>query len=140
MSVKTKFILTYVGGIVTGIVLMYVFALVVNSTQQGQVNMINRNVVMFDEPNQAIKAKTLEVMQVLPNGCALATVGYSSYDDVEDNNYGMVVMFLAKQGVSYFDDQKISVPFGKCLRQVGTYTYESKMGMKTVPVVEIMDI
>ena len=50
MSTKTKFILTYVGGIVTGIVLMFVFALIVNSTQQGQANAVNREVVMFEKP------------------------------------------------------------------------------------------
>lgn len=132
MNTKTKFILTYVGGIVTGIVLMIVFALIVNSTQQGQANMIDSDVVMFEQPQQVIKARTLRVMQVLPNGSALATV------DILENNGGMVVMFLAKDGVSYFDDQKINVPSEKCLKQVGTYTYESKLGMKTVPVVEIM--
>lgn len=132
MSTKTKFILTYVGGVVTGIILMFVFALVVNSTQQGQADAINRDVVLFEKPQQVVKASTLEVMQVLPDGSALATV------DIMEDNGGMVVMFMAKEGVSYFDDQKIVVPSDKCLRQVGTYTYESKMGMKTVPVVEIM--
>lgn len=139
MNTKTKFILTYVGGIVTGIILMIVFALFVNSTQQGQANLIVRDVVMFEKPQQEIKASTLRVMQVLPNGSALATVEDTSYDVTEDSNFGMVVLFLAKQGSSYFDDQKINVPSGKCLRQVGTYTYESNSGMKTVPVVEILD-
>lgn len=133
MSTKTKFMLTYVGGIVTGIVLMFVFALIVNSTQQGQANAVNRDVVMFEKPQQVITASTLKVIQVLPDGSALATV-----DFVEDNG-GMVVMFLAKDGMAYYDDQKINVPSGKCLRQVGTFTYESKMGQKTVPVVEILD-
>lgn len=132
MTTKTKFILTYVGGIVTGIVLVFAFAFIVNSTQQGQANAISRDVVMFEKPQQVVAARTLRVIQVLPDGSALATV------DIMEINGGMVVMFLAKEGVSYYDDQKIKVPSGKCLRQVGTYTYESKMGMKTVPVVEIM--
>ena len=139
MSTKVKFILTYVGGIVTGIILMFVFAWVINSTQQGQANSIDRDVVMFEKPQQTISASTLKIIQVLPNGSALATVEDTNYDVTEDTNYGMVVLFLAKQGVSYFDDQKINVPSGKCLRQVGTYTYESKLGVKTVPVVEITD-
>jgi len=133
MSTKAKFILTYVGGIVTGIVLVFVFALIVNSTQQGQANAINRDVVLFEKPQQVVKASILKVMQVLPDGSALATV------DILEDNGGMVVMFLAKDGMAYYDDQKINVPSDKCLRQVGTYTYESKMGMKTVPVVEILD-
>lgn len=133
MNTKVKFILTYVGGIVTGVVLMFVFAFIVNSTQQGQANAINRDVVMFEKPQQVVAASTLKVIQVLPDGSALATV------DIMEDNGGMVVLFLAKDGMSYYDDQKIKVPSDKCLRQVGTYTYESKMGMKTVPVVEIMD-
>ena len=133
MSTKTKFILTYVGGIVTGIILMFVFAMIVGSTRQRQANSIDRDVVMFEKPHQVIKATKLEVMQVLPDGSALATV------DIMEDNGGMVVMFLAEDDVSYFDDQKINVPSDKCLRQVGTYTYESKLGVKTVPVVEIMD-
>lgn len=133
MSTKTKFILTYVGGIITGVLLMFAFAMVVNSTQQGQANSIARDVVMFDKPHQVIRANNLKVMQVLPDGSALATV------DIMEDNGGLVVMFLAKDGTSYFDDQKINVPSGKNLRQVGTYTYESNSGMKTVPVVEILD-
>lgn len=138
MSTKAKFILTYVGGIVTGLVLMFVFLFFVGLSQQGQANSIGRDVVLFEKPQQVIKAKTLKVIQVLPDGSALATVEYNSGDVMEDSNYGMVVMFLAKQGSSYFDAQKIRVPSDECLRQVGNYTYESKMGMKTVPVVEIM--
>lgn len=133
MSTKAKFILTYVGGVVTGIILVVVFALIVNSTQQGQANAINRDVVLFEKPHQVVNARTLKVMQVLPDGSALATV------DIMEDNGGMVVMFLAKDGASYFDDQKISVPSGKCLRQIGNFTYECKMGMKTVPVVEILN-
>ena len=138
MSTKAKFILAYVGGIVTGIVLMFIFLFVIGMSQQGQADAVDRNVVMFEQPQQVIKARTLRVMQVLPNGSALATVEDTSYDVTEDSNFGMIVLFLAKQGSSYFDDQRINVPSDKCLRQVGTYTYESKSGMKTVPVVEIM--
>lgn len=133
MTTKVKFILTYVGGIVTGAILMVVFLFFVGKSQQGQANSVNRNVVMFEKPQQVITARTLKVMQVLPDGSALATV-----DFMEDNG-GMVAMFLAKDGMSYYDDQKIIVPSDKCLRQIGTYSYESKMGMKTVPVVEILD-
>lgn len=102
-------------------------------SQNGQANSINRNVVMFEKPQEVITASTLKVIQVLPDGSALATV------DIMEDNGGLVVMFLAKDGMAYYDDQKIDVPSDKCIRQVGTYTYESKIRMKTVPVVEILD-
>ena len=38
-------------------------------------------------------------MQVLPDGSALATV-----EDISD--IGMVVLFLANKGISYYDDKK----------------------------------
>ena len=135
MSTKTKFILTYVGGIVTGVILMFVFALVVNSTQQGQANSIDRDVVMFEKPQQTIRCNKFQVFQVLPNGSALA-----SGDDDNLDYLGMVVMFLSDDGSSYFDDQKIVIPSGKCVRQIGTYKYMTRQNLeKTVPVVEIMD-
>jgi hypothetical protein len=51
----------------------------------------------------------------------------------------MVVLFIADENTHYYDDQIISVPRGKCVRQIGTYQYETKMGYKTVPAVAIFD-
>ena len=56
------------------------------------------------------------------------------------DNFGMIVLFLADKGTSYYDDQKIDVPSGKKVMQVGTYKYVTRSEMeKTVPVVEILD-
>jgi hypothetical protein len=97
MTTRTKSALIYVGGIITGVILTFVFFFVV---ALGNTNNSSKdNIVMFDEPQQEIKAKSFEVMQVLSDGNALATV-----EDI--SNYGMVVMFLAEKGASYYDDQK----------------------------------
>lgn len=130
MATRTKFILTYLGGIITGIVLTFVFAFV---TYQGNSSPLGNDIVMFEKPQQEIKVKSFEVMQVLPDGSALARV--------EDwDNFGMIVLFLADEGTSYYDDQKIDVPSGKKVMQVGTYKYVTRSEMeKTVPVVEILD-
>lgn len=131
MTTRAKSILIYVGGIVTGIILTFAFFFLV---ALGNANgSSNDNIVMLDEPQQEIKAKSFEVMQVLPDGSALATV--------EDYpNLGTVVMFLAEKGISYYDDQKIEVPAGKHVMQVGTYKYMTRSEMeKTVPIVEILD-
>lgn len=134
MTTKVKFWLTYVGGIVTGIVLTFVLALIAGLAQQGQANAVNRDVTMFEKPQQVIVARNMEVMQVLPNGSALAIIK-KPYD-----NYGTVVALQAMQGGSYYDDQKISIPEGKCLRQIGTYRYMTQQNMeKTVPVVQVFD-
>lgn len=131
MSMRIKFILTYVGGIITGIVLTFVFAFMV--TYQGNSSPLDNDIVMFEKPLQEIKVKSFEVMQVLPDGSALARV-----EDMD--NFGMIVLFLADKGTSYYDDQKIDVPSGKKVMQVGTYKYVTRSEMeKTVPVVEILD-
>lgn len=131
MATSTKFILTYLGGIITGFVLTFVFAFMV--TDLGNSSPVGNDIVMFEKPQQEIKVKSFEVMQVLSDGSALAIV--------EDfNNYGMIVLFLADEGTSYYDDQKIKVPSGKKVMQVGTFKYVARSEMeKTVPVVEILD-
>lgn len=136
MSTKAKFILTYLGGVVTGIIFVFVLGVIVNASQgKGSVQ---RDVVLFEKPQQTIGASEIEVFQVLPDGSALATVQYS--DNGNNDNVGMVVMLLAKDGVSYFDSQSIKIPSGKCMKQIGTYKYMSRQEMeKTVPVVEIFD-
>lgn len=131
MSTRTKFILTYLGGVLTGIILTFVLAFMV--TYQGNSSSLGDDIVMFEKPQQEIKATSFEVMQVLPNGSALARV-----EDMD--NFGMIVLFLADKGTSYYDDQKIDVPSGKKVMQVGTYKYVTRSEMeKTVPVVEILD-
>lgn len=52
----------------------------------------------------------------------------------------MVVMFQVSEENSYYDDQVISLPNGKCFKQVGTYRYTTQQDMvKTVPVIAIYD-
>lgn len=132
MSTRTKSILIYVGGIITGVIFTFAFFFFValgnaNGTPSDD------NVVLFEKPQQEIKVKSFKVLQVLPDGSALATV--------EDfSNMGMVVLFLANKSVSYYDDQKIDVPFGKRVMQIGTYKYMTRNELeKTVPIVEFMD-
>ena len=132
MSMKVKFILTYVAGIVTGIVLIFAVGLFMAKSVATSTS--NKDVVMFEKPRGVVPGKVFEVMQVLPEGSALATV-----DDFESDNTGTVVLFVGDESTSYYDSQKINVPKGKVVKQVGTYSYVARNDIyKTVPVVEIM--
>lgn len=132
MKLRTKFILTYVAGIVTGILLLFVVGLFMEISQATSAS--NDDVVMFEKPRGIVPGKVFEVMQVLPDGSALATV-----DDFESGNLGTIVLFVGDESTSYYDSQKINVPEGKVVKQVGTYSYMARNDMyKTVPVVEIM--
>ena len=129
---KVKFILTYVAGIVTGIVLIFAVGLFMAKSVATSTS--NKDVVMFEKPRGVVPGKVFEVMQVLPDGSALATV-----DDFESDNTGTVVLFIGDESTSYYDSQKINVPKGKVVKQVGTYSYVARNDIyKTVPVVEIM--
>ena len=45
---------------------------------------------------------------------------------------------LRQSADHFYDEQKITIPSGKCAKQVGIYQYHTKNGdMKTVPAVEI---
>lgn len=132
MTTKTKMALTYLGGIVTGIVLTFAICIVI-AARRGSVGSTDSNVVMFERPQQVVDAQKLNVIQVFPNGSALAMV-----KDFE--NYGTVVALQAMEGGSYYDDQKITIPQGMCLRQIGTYRYMNRENMeKTVPIVQMFD-
>lgn len=132
MESKTKFILTYVAGIVTGCVLLFVIGCIINAKNSSAQK---EDIVMFDSPRNAVPGKSFKVIQVLPDGNALANV-----DNVYDDNFGVVVLFLGDESTSYYDDQKIEIPKGKVAKQIGNYSYMSRMNIeKTVPVVKIMD-
>lgn len=131
MNNKTKFILTYVAGIVTGVVLTFMVGFLVTKLQARS---SSDEIVIFDKPRGVVPGDMFEVMQVMPDGSALAT-GCSILSD----NYGTIVLFIGDESTSYYDNQKIYVPDGKVLKQVGTYSYMARNEMyKTVPIVKIM--
>lgn len=130
MKLKTKFILTYVAGIVTGCIVFFVISCIIVAN-----NSSKDDVVMFDKPRNTVPGKTFKVFQVFSDGSAL-----SSGDDYSVNNLSLDVLFLGDESTSYYDDQKIEIPKGKVARQIGNYSYTTNMGIeKTVPIVEIMD-
>lgn len=128
MSTRVKSILIYVGGILTGIIIMCVLSLCVAKHNA------DGGLVIFEQPGQKIEVEKLRIIQVLSNESALATSTDLSV------NYGTVFLLLPKDGVSYYDDQKITLPSGKFARQIGTYRYMSKNDVeKTVPVIDFYD-
>lgn len=126
MSIKTKFIFTYVGGIVTGIILVFAFVFV-------KQKMGSNNVVWFDKPGQEIRSDEFRVMQVMRDGSVLAR-------STDLGNYGVIVVFPASEGEDFYDSQNIEIESDVCVRQVGTYRYTTVNGMeKTVPIVDVFD-
>ena len=135
MIVDKQIIISYVAGIVTGIICTCLFAFYVGSRDKE----LDKGIELFDKPRQEIKAKEFNIMQVLPNGNALAQYNKLSLDD-STIRYGTVVLFLSSKEGSFYDDQKIKLQKGKLFRQIGTYRYQTTQGIeKTVPIVGVFD-
>ena len=91
---------------------------------------------LFEQPAGVIDSYSFQVLQVYPNGNALA---FTEDPDRRDSYTSPAVLLLADENIHYYDDQIVKVPKGKSARQVGTYQYQTNGGMhRTVPVVRIM--
>ena len=89
------------------------------------------------EQGSSFNTNSLEVMQTLSPKIALAHIEKESKytHDIQYNE--ILVLYIASDNVRLYDKQIIEIPQGKSLVQIGTYEYESRMGVKTVPAVSI---
>lgn len=128
MKTRTKTILIYLSGLFTGIVLSVAFVFITLwQTASSQYDKI----VIFDKPQQELKEKVFDVFQVLPNGNALAN------SEPRMDSPSIVALFLANEKMPNYDAQRITVPSGKRIVQIGIYKYYTDKGIeKTVPVLE----
>lgn len=130
MKTRTKTILIYLSGLFTGIVLSVAFVFI--TLWQTASSQYDSKIVIFDKPQQELKEKVFDVFQVLPNGNALAN------SEPRIDSPSIVALFLANEKMPYYDAQRITVPSGKRIVQIGIYKYYTDKGIeKTVPVLEI---
>ena len=117
----------YVLGVITGIILTFVFAFCVNlSNNSGIIGL-----EMFEEPGDYMEYSQFEVFQVVESGCALAHA---------DESFGSIVFIIPNESQQFYDDQKIVLKNDQCAQHVGTYKYSTKMEIeKTVPAIRIVD-
>lgn len=119
----------FIGGVVTGAILVIVVSMLIagrNSTYNG--------ITLFEKEGECISENSFKVFQVLNSGEALANEVKQGYLIPT----GLAVLFLNEDGQSYYDDQVIKIPLGKCAKQIGIFKYSAKSGMeKTVPIVGI---
>ena len=132
---KMKKIWVYMLGVLSGILLVFLFTLISNISN-------NSDITFFDEPGEIItvecfgRTKTVnsfKIFQTLGDKAGLAYgEGFCSSD--------LVVLFYDNTGQSLFDNQSIIATSGKCFRQIGIYKYKSKdKKYRTIPVVMLMD-
>lgn len=91
---------------------------------------------LYEQPAGTINSYSFEVLQVLPNGNALAHSENPNYREIYT---GPTVLLLADENSHYYDDQIVKVPKGKQAYQVGIFDYETNgIGHKTVPAVKFL--
>ena len=123
--------LLFISGFVTGIVATILAAMLIIHTNQSNDGF--PGLTLFSEKGERITTSgEIEVMQVLAPNVALAWTGGLFYSD------RILVLLINYDDKSYYDEQKIKIPSGKCARQIGTYRYTAKNEMvKTVPAIVI---
>ena len=127
-----KSLLIFIAGMVTMFVIMVVIGISMNSSNNGNYP----GLTLFEEEGKCINAKQLEVMQTLEPNMALS-IAKTQPNSLYYPNEILVLLLGDEKNSNYYDDLKINIPKGKCAKQIGTYQYEAKMGMKTVPAVTI---
>jgi len=128
-----KFLTFLMGMIVGALLCLAVLFFLSTSSDEGNDNGI-RGLTLFEQPGDCISTQSFKVIQVDAYGNALAMEKSGS----GDLYLGVLVLFLAEENASYYDDQIIKIPSGSCAKQLGTYRYTSNAGsIKTVPAVAI---
>ena len=94
---------------------------------------------LLENPIPYQGAKKFKVMQVIAKDGALVQSEDTKYKTIE--MYGdPIVLLISDQPNIYYDDLVISVGVRQKTMQLGTYRYETRMGIsKTVPIVMIVD-
>jgi hypothetical protein len=130
------YLLGLLSGIVITIVVLLVFGLIIRAKNDPGITMLN-GMSFFETPGEVIKETSFKVFQALDDGAALAEGKGDGHSSVY---LGLNVLLYNEEKTPYYDEQIVTLPQGKCFRQVGIYRYHAKSGIdKTVPIVMIVD-
>ena len=138
MKSGTSFFVGFIVGAIATFGILFIY-----TKRQSSEGKTNDSIMMFNAPGEVIeysildeKITTYKVIQVLPNGAALAcpaALGITIPDQV--------VLFPPLKDGSYYDSQVIKTPKKHIAKMAGVYRYETKDGgQKTVPVVKFYPI
>ena len=93
---------------------------------------------MFDEPRGCVTSNNLKVEIILDGKYVIAEELDPRFDSV-DIPTGLEVVFIDEDN-TYYTDQIVKIPKGKCARQIGVYKSDHYLyDDKTLPIVEIMN-
>lgn len=116
--------IVFILGILTGILLTVVFAVIYSHHLESDPENDPR-ITYFDTPSAFTASDKYEVFQVLPNGALARSEDF------------VVVYILANGQNTFYNDQIIRITSENKAVQIGTFKYKSKLGERVVPVIEI---
>lgn len=88
------------------------------------------------ENGENIQGKQFKIFQVLKPNVALAHLTNKPEERYDSDE--VLVLLVGEANAQFYDEQKITIPAGKSIKRVGTYSYTSKGGLaRTVPAVMI---
>ena len=121
--------LIFAGGVVTGIVLTFLFLFVVSAFYNSK---SEDGRTYFEKPGEIIEEKAFTVFQTLDQSSALV---------FKKSDYlGTAYLITNDEGKYYYDNETIIVPENKVVKQIGIYKYMAKNEIeKTVPIIKIFD-
>lgn len=128
-----KFIIGFIVGVLATLLVLFGYALMSSKNSSEDSTTLASSLTglsMLKQKGECITKERLVIFQTIESNIALAKVGEFPNE--------LMVLVMNRENIAYYDDQKIKIPAGKCARQIGTYQYETRMGIKkTVPVVVI---
>lgn len=137
----------YFLGILTGVLLTLGFFAVRSNSSKGEINVGEKTeektklpdgVTMLDEPIPFKEAKNFEVLQVVFEDAALARSEKKMQYTGSIHYTDPIVLIVADQKNTFYDDQIVKCPKESKVMQVGTYKYQTQMGWKTVPIIRFV--
>lgn len=125
-----KSFLSFIAGLVVGAGLI----IAIGYISGNQAAEPDNGITIFENEGERIGTESrYKVIQVVDGGALAIEI----YDELWMPTE-LAVLFLDESGNGFYDNQVITVPKGKCIRQLGLYRYINKDNIsKTVPVVAI---
>lgn len=131
--------LTLILGFILGAVAMFLLfsVSIFKFGDKLETNLSPKDLVLFEQVGDCVGSGTYRIKEVLDENYAIAEeVEKFKYSDDYSIKYDTPeIVIKSDKENSFYDNQLIKLPSGKCMRQIGIYTRY----LDTYPVVKILD-